>query len=190
MIKKWKLQWVAVFAFVLLLPGLSFAEIYKWRDADGMLHVTDDLHKVPRKFRSGVETIPATPVTGTNTDTGIRNRESSYVPAYERNREIDTPGGESLGWWESEFKRLRKKIKRLERNNKNMEQYIAVFEGGRRFGQVFGKEEVARYEEFKRDLPGDKKLLADVRTELVELTRKAEGSGVPPDIISKGIDEK
>lgn len=177
---------VLLFSFALLLPTASEAELYKWRDAEGTLHFTDDLHKVPREKRRKVEKLPTVSRSGGES----RGRSSfSYSNnysdnGYERTRSVEPYGGESFEWWTAEFERLNTKVEWLERNNKNMEEYINVFEGGRRFGQVFGAEETARYEENKRDLPGDKTLLLEVKEELQKLRAEAAGYGIPDEIVN------
>jgi hypothetical protein len=177
-----------LFSLVLFQPSVSDAELYKWRDADGKLHVTDDLHKVPRDKRRNIEkqsTVPRPGSTkrGTLSSSGATDADFSD-DAYEETRGVELYGGESFEWWASEFERLNSKIEWLERNNKNMEEYINVFEGGRRFGQIFGSDETARYQENKRDLPEDRALLIKVKEELAELKQRAVGYGIPEEIIN------
>ena len=38
----------------------SFAQIYKWVDDKGIVHFTDDVSKIPEKYRSSVPTEPKT----------------------------------------------------------------------------------------------------------------------------------
>lgn len=40
------------FAFTLETPPLAFAKIYQWKDDRGVVHFTDDLHKIPPKYRA------------------------------------------------------------------------------------------------------------------------------------------
>ncbi len=185
MVKSLRLICLMLISLVFLLPSISGAEIYKWRDSDGTLHVTDDLHKVPRNLRQEVEKV-TTKKRSTPAGNGSSGR--IYTPSYDQSGEtrgVEMYGGESLEWWSSEFERLSGKIEWLERNNNNMQEYINVFEGGRRFGQVFGPDEVARYEEYTRDLPEDKALLIEVKEELSRLKNEGVGQGVPDDIFMK-----
>ncbi|MBE9528652.1 MAG: DUF4124 domain-containing protein [Proteobacteria bacterium] len=179
---------VILISFALTLPVASEAELYKWRDAEGTLHVTDDLHKVPRDKRRSVETLPTVSRPGAESRGGTRTSpgysDDFSDDGYEETRGIELYGGESFEWWTDEFERLNGKIEWLERNNKNMEEYIKVFEGGRRFGQVFGADETARYKENKRDLPEDKALLIEVKQELEKLKTEATGYGIPEEIIN------
>ncbi len=183
------LFFVVLFSVALCLPPVSEAELYKWRDADGKLHVTDDLHKVPREKRRNIETQPtvsrpASERRGSAGTTGGGYTDDYPQGEYEETRGVELYGGESFEWWAGEFERLNTKVEWLERNNKNMEEYIKVFEGGRRFGQVFGSNETARYNENKRDLPEDKALLVKVKEELAELRQRAVGYGIPEEIIN------
>ncbi len=180
---------IALILPALLFPTVSGAELYKWRDADGKLHVTDDLHKVPREKRRNVDTQPTVSIPQGESGESTRSTGTGYTDdysqgGYEETSGVELYGGESFEWWASEFERLNTKVEWLERNNKNMEEYIKVFEGGRRFGQVFASDEVARYNENKRDLPEDKALLVEVKEELAELRRRAVGYGIPDEIIN------
>lgn len=40
---------------LLIMPCITFAEIYKWINDDGSIGFTDDLSKVPEKYRDQVE---------------------------------------------------------------------------------------------------------------------------------------
>lgn len=46
---------------VLLPSSVSWAELYMYRDKDGVVHFTDELDKVPPHQRPGVKELPATP---------------------------------------------------------------------------------------------------------------------------------
>lgn len=43
---------VVLFIFVFLVVSPSWAEIYKWRDAGGKVHFTDNLMEIPKEFRT------------------------------------------------------------------------------------------------------------------------------------------
>jgi clan AA aspartic protease (TIGR02281 family) len=49
------------FALCLVLPSLSFSEIYRWTDAEGRVHFTQDLSRVPPAQRSRAEQDAAAP---------------------------------------------------------------------------------------------------------------------------------
>jgi predicted nucleic acid-binding Zn-ribbon protein len=46
---------ILFFLFFLLIPGLSFGEVYKWVDDKGGIHFTDDLIQIPEKYRPQIE---------------------------------------------------------------------------------------------------------------------------------------
>ncbi len=45
-----------IFLFLFLVP-IAYGDLYKWVDEKGNLHFTDDLSKIPEKYRFGVEII-------------------------------------------------------------------------------------------------------------------------------------
>ncbi len=48
---------VFLFSLFLLFGSLAYGDVYKWVDEKGTLHFTDDLSKIPEKYRPEVETI-------------------------------------------------------------------------------------------------------------------------------------
>lgn len=50
---------LAFFLTMVLIPGLIFAQAYKWTDEDGNVGFTDDFSKVPEKYKNSA--IPAQP---------------------------------------------------------------------------------------------------------------------------------
>ncbi len=47
--------WFSSIALLLLLNSPALGDIYKWMDDRGVTHYTDDLKKIPEKYRSGAE---------------------------------------------------------------------------------------------------------------------------------------
>jgi len=48
---------IYLFLLVLPLPGIVYADFYKYSDEKGTIHITNDAKKIPEKFRSHVEII-------------------------------------------------------------------------------------------------------------------------------------
>jgi hypothetical protein len=46
---------LVVVLFIVSLPRLSFGEMYQWINSDGSVGITDEISKVPEKYRSQVE---------------------------------------------------------------------------------------------------------------------------------------
>lgn len=168
---------IALITAVLLLPDGSYADLYQWTDKDGVLHITDDMGKVPEDVRWRVKIFKTTPAE--------KGEAEPYWPAEEvvpAERKADLYGDHTLEWWLNTFRKLSQKIQAVEGRIAARKQYINVFEGGRRFGQIYGDEEVERYNEFKKGIPLDEAELSGLNEELQELRRKATIHGVPREI--------
>lgn len=157
---------------LLLVPANAGAELFKWTDEDGVVHITDDLGKVPEEVRGDVRRIETTPP------------ERAYEPPPYIPDEAgpELYGGKTLQWWADIFKKKDAEIGSIEARIASKRQYIEVFEGGRRFGQTFGPDEVDRYERLKKEISEDTSRLQELRDELSELRRKATSYGVPREV--------
>ena len=170
---------ILIIAFVLiLLPFSASAEIYKWTDDEGVIHVTDDPTKVPDKYweqekvkkeevKSAPETKPAQPV---------------QPPPGPETEKRELYGDYPLDWWVYKFRELKKNIADNEERFERGKSFIDVFEGGRRFGKIFTTEEISQYESYKAELPALEEKLKNLKDELEELQRKATIYGVPRNI--------
>jgi hypothetical protein len=167
---------ITLLAFFAMLgiPASTYADLYQWIDEDGVLHITDDMGKVPDDIRWKVKTFETTPP-----------KEEPYRPAVEavpEEKRGELYGDETLEWWLNTFRKMNQEVQSIEGRIAARKQYIDIFEGGRRFGQIYAAEDVERYEKFKKEMPEDKKELDELKEELTELRRKATIHGVPREI--------
>ncbi|MEE9614944.1 MAG: DUF4124 domain-containing protein [Thermodesulfobacteriota bacterium] len=158
-----------------LAPPSAFADFYQWRDEKGVLHVADDLEKVPQEYRGKAEIFKTTP--------GEEPSEKPTRPAPPRSSPRPDTGEElygdrTLSWWKRAFSDKRREIGEYEGKQEQKSAYVEVFEKGRRFGQIYTKEEIDAYERYKKELPGIEKTLAKLRSQLDTLKRKARLGGV------------
>lgn len=178
---------------LLLSSTAAYADLYQWKDKDGMIHMTDDLGKVPPADRGRVTVLKTAPKSAPEAPAALSPQEETVQPAEEEpaaqppGEEPAAPsedlyGDHTLDWWLETFKSKNGEVQSLESSITNKEQFVTVFEGGRRFGQIFGKEEVESYTRYKTELPADKKRLEDLKAEIDELKRKATIAGVPGEI--------
>ena len=169
-----------------LFAGPAFADLYKWTDERGGVHVTDSMEKVPSKYRGSVSVFQegasetqapeeAAPVEDVQTDSGAA--QDAVVGTSE-----ELYGDETLEWWSQSFQEKRTAIGDLENSIDTKRKFLEVFEAGRRFGQVFGSESVEKYKAFKQELPADIKKLSTLKEEYSDFQRKAAGAGVPRNI--------
>jgi len=172
---------MAPLAAIILVFGATTAsaDLYKWEDSDGVLHITDDLGKVPESKRGSVKVFKIKPRPRKGPEDG-----HVYIPATKRaEKKVVLYGGQPLEWWEEAFAKLIDERDFLEDDIEKKRQFITVFEGGRRFGQIFGDAEIANYKKYKKDIIRDRERLAEVEAELEKLRREARIEDVPRDII-------
>lgn len=164
---------------VAVFPFLANAEIYRWTDDKGVIHVTDDPSNVPANYwQSGrvkkeeVKPVPA---------------ESQPVqPALTLEQPVEEKaemyGDQPLDWWKSKFEDLRKDISDNEEMLTREKNFVTVYEGSRGYGKIYSKEEISQYENYKKDISSLEEKLKNIKSELVELQRKATIYGVPRNI--------
>jgi len=172
---------MAPLAAIILVFGAARAraDLYKWEDSDGVLHITDDLGKVPESKRGSVKVFKIKPRPRKVPEDG-----HVYIPPTKPpEKKVVLYGGQPLEWWEDAFAKLIDERDFLKDDIEKKRQFITVFEGGRRFGQIFGDAEVANYKRYKKDIEKDRERLAEVETKLEKLRREARIEDVPRDII-------
>ncbi|MEK6531916.1 MAG: DUF4124 domain-containing protein [Deltaproteobacteria bacterium] len=164
---------------ILFCGTLSYADFYRWVDKEGVTHITDDLNRVPNEYRDALivhekkEIGPKEKaVEPQSTDSGPKTEQKT----------VELYGDYTLDWWKQAFSNKRGEIARLEEKVSVKKQFMEVFEGGRRFGQVFGQSEVDAYNRYKTEIPNDELALQDLKDVLSELVRKATNAGVPRDV--------
>ncbi len=160
----------------LILAPPAFAELYYWTDGQGNVHITDSLEKVPQEWRGKVRV--------------QKEEEAQKGPRFETETPPPPPtepgavlyGDQTLDWWRLSLARKQSEINELQQAINVKTNFVEVFEAGRRFGQVFASEQVAKYNLYKEELPEDLRGLAALREEYEELKRQARIAGVPREI--------
>jgi hypothetical protein len=168
--------------FIAVLLGFSpaYADMYQWIDEEGVLHIADDMHKVPEEYRSKVKKI----------ETKRAEEEPVLEPSpaapsqmpEQPGEEEELFGGHPLKWWKEQFDKMKDRIAKVEGSYNKKKLYVDVFERGRRFGQVFETDQIETYERYKKEIPRDEEKLEELNEELEGLRKKATGAGVPKEI--------
>ncbi len=169
-----------IFFLLLALPSISYADFYQWVDKEGVTHITDDLGRVPAEYREKTTTHEQTRKEDQGTVEGAPQDEDMTRKTQEK--KVELYGDYTLDWWKQAFSKKNDEIAKLEEKITTKRQFVEVFEGGRRFGQVFGSSEVETYNRYKAEIPQDDTTLQNLKDELVELARKATNAGVPRSI--------
>lgn len=160
---------------LIFFAPLAHADLYEWVDEEGIIHITDQIEKVPPEYKAKLKVHKSTPASEPE-----RVEESAQRPAMpEGERGEELYGDHTLNWWKEEFARKKDEVQSLEAGVTSKRQYVQIFESGRRFGQVYGTTEIATYKTYKKELPEDEERLIKLKDELEELRRKARIVGVP-----------
>jgi len=170
-----KLKTSVLLVAIFLLSTAAMADIYKWTDERGVVHITDDPGRIPEAMRDKVK------VYRTKHRRPAPEEKKISIPPTElpKAAKKELYGGHPLEWWKEKFDRINEEIDDLMVEIDTKEKYISIFEGGRRFGQIFGERESATYRRYKKELVEDEKRLGELKDELDELRRQARLAGVP-----------
>lgn len=188
-----------ILLFTLLFITPANAEFYKWTDKDGVLHVVDDLHKVPQKERLnlGMDIEELEEAAKPGRKPPPKPEPTKPAKAIKPFKMVDPGaemfGGKTLEWWVKTFTRLRRERIELQKSVLAKEEYKKVYEIGirlkrkeenipeseRRYVKEFTRATIETYKRYKRELPEDRKRLAEKTEELDKLRRIAKNAAVP-----------
>ncbi|MBJ6727479.1 DUF4124 domain-containing protein [Geomesophilobacter sediminis] len=158
---------------LLLLPATVYATTYEWVDSKGTVNFTEDLGKVPKKYRKKVRVIGdetgAPQITETTESTG---KGAPVTKASERQPERKTLyGGKDEKTWRADFAQARGELKVAEQD---------VREIGTRMKDI-SKMSRTEYLTLQNSLRQDEARMQGKRKRLDELTAEADAAGVPAD---------
>lgn len=167
---------ITVLVAMLFFTSPAFAELYYWTDGQGNVHITDSMEKVPQEWRGRVRVQKEEPA-----EKGPQFDAETPPPLTTEPGSV-LYGDQTLDWWRLSLARKRAEIDQHQQAINVKTNFVEVFEAGRRFGQVFASEQVAKYNLYKEELPNDLRSLAGLREEYEELKRKARIAGVPKEL--------
>lgn len=172
---------IVVVLFILIFPFLSnAAEIYRWTDDDGVIHVTDDRSQIPAKYWEEERVKKEEIKPSTNETQPVKPAAISKPTETPEEGDIREMFGDyPLEWWIYKFRDIRKNIAESQERVDREKNFVTVFEGGKRYGKIYTKEEIAQYESYKADIQVTEENLKDLNEELEDLQRKARIYGVP-----------
>lgn len=172
----------ALFLFI-ALP--AFADIYKWVDERGTINFTEDLGKVPPKYRKKATVIPqnapaAAEVTETVVEKGAKvptpetaePKDAAGKPQPAKQEKKAVYGGKDENAWKAEFARVRGDIRMFEEELAGRKAKLTKTDKMSRAEYLGIQSEVKRIEE----------KLADLKGKLSALTESAQKAGVPPEL--------
>jgi predicted nucleic acid-binding Zn-ribbon protein len=104
---------ILLIILMIFLAKLSFAEVYKWLDEKGIVHFTDDITQVPKKYQQAIEEI------------GIGEERSEIKTEGElpQKKKEDTKKdrlGRGEEYWKDRVEELKNKIQVLQGETENL----------------------------------------------------------------------
>jgi hypothetical protein len=159
---------------VLLLPSLACADFYQWTDAQGVVHLTDDRRKIPKRYQGKAERLDV-PDTPSKPAAAPEPRAAS--PAPEAQSRPPAPAGRDEAWWRGRYNTLRAELKMLQDARAQKEQRLVKL---RRERAIFQR---ARDREAMNLLQGqinsDEARISQVLARLSDLEAEATRAAVP-----------
>lgn len=165
-------------AITLFGATYAFADLYEWKDKEGIVHMTDDIGRVPEEYQDKVKVYKTKAAPAPSP----AEKREAPPPAPAEEKATELYGDQPLEWWQQTIKKKKEEVQAIEAAVASKRQYIEVYEGGRRFGQVYGMSDIDTYSRYKQELADDEARLQTLKDELDELRRKATIAGVPTDI--------
>ncbi|ACH39334.1 protein of unknown function, DUF4124-containing [Citrifermentans bemidjiense Bem] len=162
----------------LLIPAPASSAFYQWTDAKGVVHMTDDAHKVPKQYKGKATRIEvkeparlpeaAPPEPGPAADLA--------APAAGRG-EASVPGGHDETWWRAQFGELRSELKTLQAARSQKEQKLVEL---RRRRAIFQRSrDRAAINEAEAQASADDARIGDLLNRIAALDLAASKAGVP-----------
>lgn len=162
---------------LLILPLLSYGDIYRWTDDSGKVHIVDDLGKVPPAYRKGAHIYEVDEDKKKTKTQRPATKKRSYAPRAPVGSKLY--GDMTAKEWKRVLEKKREDIEALEGVPELKEKYIVIFERGRMLGQIYEQSEIEMYLKYKDGVVKDKAERARLKKELKELLTKARKYGVP-----------
>ena len=167
--------------FFILFSSNAVADLYQWQDEKGDIHIVDDMLLVPARYRNKVKVLKEKPAGEIPpSQQKLDEEDVPQQPPVEEEEELY--GDRPLRWWQTEFNIRKERTLELEKAIAEQKRYISIFEKGRGIGQIYSREDIEMYENYKKGLPDNEAELNRLKTDIEELRNRARASGVPKEI--------
>ena len=167
--------------FFILFSSNAVADLYQWQDEKGDIHVVDDMLLVPARYRNKVKVLKEKPAGEIPpSQQKLDEEDVPQQPPVEEEEELY--GDRPLRWWQTEFNIRKERTLELEKAIAEQKRYISIFEKGRGIGQIYSREDIEMYENYKKGLPDNEAELNRLKRDIEDLRNRARASGVPKEI--------
>jgi hypothetical protein len=169
------MKWIIVLVLVMFACPAVQAEIFEWIDGQGVVHFTDDLDKVPAKFRGKVQI--KTPGAGRDGGATAEKVQPPGVAAPPPNVKKQLYGGHDENWWRSSFNVAQGELKKLQDQLAEKNQSLTELHRKRVIYQK-PSDRVA-YNALAEEISGDEEKLKALQAQFAALQAEADNAGVP-----------
>lgn len=158
-------------------PLPSHADIYRWEDAQGTVHFTDDVASIPELYRKhSTVVIHGAPTGASRPDESARTPEPAVRPP-ERTRPGPTPADQAALEAERERQDLVSQVEQLKAKIAAKEEHIRMVDAKRSLAtnplrnRFVDPADLDLYKKYKAELPGDREQLKKLEALLDSLKK-------------------
>lgn len=163
---------IAMFAF-----SVAQAEVYQWVDGQGGVHFTDDLDKVPARYRKKVKTIEsAAPGERPIPPAAAPAPVATPAPA---EKKPELYNGRDQNWWSTAFSVARDELRTAREQLAGKQESLTALRRKRVIYQRT-RDRIA-YNELKEEIGRDEEKIKQLQEKLANLESEADRAGVPPE---------
>ncbi|MBI5235919.1 MAG: DUF4124 domain-containing protein [Deltaproteobacteria bacterium] len=170
---------IVIVALTVLFAGYAKADLYHWKDKNGVVHITDSPDKVPEEYRGKMKTrkTPPPPTSqSVETNAPEAARDAQAPPSEE------LYGDHPLEWWRDALVMNKNELSGLEATIAEKKQFSAKFMEQKRIKLVYDQNDLETYDRYLTEIPSDEAQLVRLKEQRTELLRKATNAGVPRDV--------
>lgn len=181
-----KALWPVLLVLLQLTPLPVYADFFQWTDDKGVVHLTDDRNKIPKKYKNRVKEphIPKTPApvpaparAPMPAPATAPASAAEPQPAPRLQEELARPGGHDESWWRGRFAGLREQIKAIEEALPQKQAKLVELRRERRiYTRSRDREAVNAMD---AEIAADEVRINQLRQELEELELEAAKAAVP-----------
>jgi Domain of unknown function (DUF4124) len=99
------MRWTIALLMVMFACSAAQAEVYEWLDGQGVVHLTDQLDKVPARYREKVKRRES--ASSEKVEVSPTPAPHPMTESAPREEKVELYGGHDRNWWQANFKALR-----------------------------------------------------------------------------------
>ena len=193
------MRWTIALLMVMFACSFAQAEVYEWVDGQGVVHFTDQLDKVPARYREKVKRRES--VSSEKVEVSPPPAPPPVTESAPREQNAELYGGHGKQWWHASYKALRderkdiqdKLLEKKETLTKLHHQWVVSMGRTPKNGEnasdpanyvtqsalsTPGKHREAYFDK-KAEIEKDEARLKEIEQQLVSLEADADRGGVP-----------